>query len=269
MRSKNIFWGVVLILLGSLLLLDELGVLPANVWTVFWPILLILLGLWIVRDYFFGKSHRLLEETIAIPLDSAQEVEIDVNHGAGNLMVESGAEPGSLLSGAFEGGVKYTSRHEGGKLWVQLEAQGKGISTVIVPWFGSGSGAFRWDLRLVEGVPMSLNVKTGASEVHLNLTDLHITDLKVETGASSVDILLPNEVTVTRVEIKAGASSLKVRVPDNVAARIQVKGGLMAAQVDNDRFPKRNGVYQSPNYETAPCRVDINADLGVGTIKIE
>ena len=43
MRRDSIFWGVLLVLLGGLFLMDNLGYLPAgvNVWALFWPFLLI------------------------------------------------------------------------------------------------------------------------------------------------------------------------------------------------------------------------------------
>lgn len=48
MRAGSIIWGLALIAAGALLLANNLGLLPANVWRVLsslWPVLIILLGL--------------------------------------------------------------------------------------------------------------------------------------------------------------------------------------------------------------------------------
>lgn len=41
-------FGVFLIVLGGLFLLENMGLLPAGVWGVFWPLVLIALGLRLV-----------------------------------------------------------------------------------------------------------------------------------------------------------------------------------------------------------------------------
>ncbi len=49
MHRNRLFWGLVLILLGTLFLLQTMGVLAWSVWAYFWPLVLILLGAWILR----------------------------------------------------------------------------------------------------------------------------------------------------------------------------------------------------------------------------
>ena len=56
MRTNRIFWGLVIVLLGSLLLLQTLGILSWSAWTYFWPIFLILLGAWFILGPVLFKS---------------------------------------------------------------------------------------------------------------------------------------------------------------------------------------------------------------------
>jgi len=42
------FLGLILILIGALFLLRNLGLLPVGAWSVFWPSLLILLGIYLI-----------------------------------------------------------------------------------------------------------------------------------------------------------------------------------------------------------------------------
>jgi hypothetical protein len=65
-----------------------------------------------------------------------------------------------------------------------------------------------------------LNLKTGASANQFDFTDLRLTDLKLETGASSTDLTLPANAGQTKVDIEAGAASVVIRIPPTAAARI-------------------------------------------------
>ncbi|OQA04309.1 MAG: hypothetical protein BWY68_00405 [bacterium ADurb.Bin400] len=39
------WFGLILVLLGVLLLLQNLGILPADAWGIFWPVIIIAFGL--------------------------------------------------------------------------------------------------------------------------------------------------------------------------------------------------------------------------------
>jgi hypothetical protein len=139
---------------------------------------------------------------------------------------------------------------------------------VLGPWpLGPGSHR-QWDLRLAPSLPLSLTVKNGASDTRLDLRDLHVTHLRIESGASSTDVVLPAHAGYTEVRGSSGAASLTLRVPEGVAARIRTSGGLSSTTVDQARFPRRGNVYESPDYETAEHRVDVRLDMGVGSIDV-
>ncbi len=44
-KNPNSFWGVVLVLIGGLMLLDRLDLISTNIWHFFWPVLLMAVGL--------------------------------------------------------------------------------------------------------------------------------------------------------------------------------------------------------------------------------
>ncbi len=49
-------FGLILVALGVLFLLKNLGLISGDVWGIFWPILLIILGLWIVIGSFTKRK---------------------------------------------------------------------------------------------------------------------------------------------------------------------------------------------------------------------
>jgi hypothetical protein len=67
----------------------------------------------------------------------------------------------------------------------------------------------------------------------------------------------------------AGAASVDILLPEGVAARIRSVGGLSSTNIDAARFPPQNGLYQSPDYETAPHRADIKIEMGAGLVTVK
>lgn len=126
----------------------------------------------------------------------------------------------------------------------------------------------RWHLQLAPDLPFDLALKAGASDCRLDLRDLQIKRLRLDAGASSLHVTLPASAGMTEVRCSSGAASLVIRVPGGVAARIRTKGGLSSTSVDRRRFPRQGTTYQSPDYDTATNRVDIQLQIGVGSVDI-
>jgi hypothetical protein len=70
------------------------------------------------------------------------------------------------------------------------------------------------------------------------------------------------------VEIDAGAASVGIRVPNGVAARIKTEGALVGVDIDQSRFPREGGIYQSPDYATAENKAELDIDIGAGSISV-
>jgi hypothetical protein len=95
-----------------------------------------------------------------------------------------------------------------------------------------------------------------------------VTELKLKSGASSTQMTLPAHAGHTRAQIESGAASVNVRIPEGVAARIRTRAGLASIQVDTQRFPRSGEYYQSPDYEAAEHRVDLDVQTGVGSVDV-
>jgi hypothetical protein len=142
-----------------------------------------------------------------------------------------------------------------------------------IEWWGFPStfphDGLRWDISLNRGIAYSLNLKTGASKSRLDLHDMILTDIRLETGASSTEIFLPEQAGYTRAEFEFGSASMELHVPQNVAAKIKVHGALMNTEdIDKTRFPLTGEGYCSPDYATAANKIDITIEAGVGKIVI-
>jgi hypothetical protein len=68
--------------------------------------------------------------------------------------------------------------------------------------------------------------------------------------------------------VSSGAASVNIRIPQGVAARIRWRGGLSSINVDPSRFPRFGDTYQSPDYDSAANKVDLDVEMGVGSVTV-
>jgi hypothetical protein len=264
MRNGSAIWAMILIGAGVLLLMSNFGLLPSgfNIWNLIWPLVLIALGIWFISRTFFRPAPAEMEPG-TILLDGASRAEIELQHGAGELVVGGGAGAGLLADGMFGGGLKYRSHRRGDALDVVMK-----MAVEPVAFLNWSPGGYDWDVRLSEDVPLVLKCETGASRSQLDLHDLKVTELKLETGASETQVTLPASAGYTRVKVQSGAARVDVKVPGGVAGRIKSSGALASIRIDETRFPGFDNRYQSPDYESAANKVDIEIETGVGAVTV-
>jgi hypothetical protein len=260
MRSASLFWGAVLILLGGLFLLSNLGIITADLWGILWPTALILFGVWLLWGRLFRRGERL--EHAAVPLEGASRARVKLSHGAGRMRVSAGAGASDLLEGDFGGGLDLRTRRADNELEAELRSTaGWG------PWEWGPQGR-EWDLRFNREIPMALKIETGAMESLLDLSELLVVDLDLSSGASSTELALPAHAGYTRAKISGGAASFKVRIPDGVGASIRYEGGLASLDVDTRRFPRSADLYESPDFAVAENKVELRIDVGAASVEV-
>jgi cell wall-active antibiotic response 4TMS protein YvqF len=255
----GLFLPLVLLAVGGVALLKDLNVIDRD-FTI-WPVILIALGvsiLWHAGPW--GRRTGTVERSgRSIPLDGATSATITIEHGAGELSVGPLEKAATLLEGTFAGDIDAQVRREGDRLEVRLRsARGRGWPV-----------GFRrdWTVWLNRTVPLSLSVRGGANQGTLDLRDLMVTEVDVQTGASQMGVVLP-AISGCRVRIRGGAASVRVEVPLGVSLSIRARGGLGSFDVDTVRFPRVDGEYRSPGYETAEVRSEIDVEMGAGSVKI-
>lgn len=261
-RRGNIFWGIVLILIAVLLLFKQMGILIGDVFAFFWPLLIIVFGAWLIFGY-ITRRQPVQGEQISIPSQGAASAYLRFDHGAGRFNMKSGAGPGEILNGTFGGGLDQKARVDDGRMELRMRSPGQF-------WAWGPGDSLDWDVHLNPEMPLSLKVDSGASASLFDLSDLQVTDLDVDTGASSTEITLPAHAGLTNVDIDTGAASLKLHIPTGVAARIRVKSGLASININQNRFPRlEGGICQSSDYASATNRADIAINTGVGAIEVD
>jgi hypothetical protein len=265
MRYGAIFWGTLIILVGVALLAGNL--LGINIWPFLWPSAIIFAGIWLLV-WSRMRPKAAAEEQVAIPLQGASRAEIRIRHGAGRLILAGGAGPNEAASGSFTGGLQHTEHRRGDTLDVELSVPADLWMNFGGPWIFGPWTPIHWSVRLNEGVPMTLDLETGAGESRIDLSAVKAEDIRLKTGASSTEMTLPARAGKSRVRVSSGAASVALRIPDGVAARIGVASGLAGVSVDTNRFPRSGGGYESADYARAENAVDIHIETGVGAVEI-
>lgn len=264
MRKNQIFWGVVITLIGTALLLNSLGIIH-NFGKFVWPLLLIFAGIWILLGPYLWK--RFDGETTAIKVErrDALSASVEIHHGAGELSIQPSTDDALILSGECRGGVRETVKYLGSQTQVTLSVPDQ--FATVVPFMGNQG--INWKLYMNTHIPLDLTLKTGADDAKVDLREMQIKRLKLETGASNTIVTLPAAAGETEVQVTGGTAAVKLYIPEGVEARIHTSTGLMGVNINPSRFLKTaDGQYESAAYASAANRVDIKVDMGLGSIEI-
>ncbi len=291
-----------LILLGTVFLLQNAGYLPPNFWMNLWrlwPLVLVLAGIelllagripWLALAGLSAvvlvigavatnsglplhPTEPAVSRATQTNLDGATQAAVTVRFDAGQLTIGplAQAADNQLASMAYAGPpdmapqASYSSNGGAGQLGYQVLGRGPSF----IP-FVTANAESRMDLNLSPRVPItSLNVQTGATDAHLDLSSLHVNKLDISVGAATTWIRLPEAAGATSAHISGGAATITLEIPQGVGAQIRHRGGLSTVTVDQSRFPSvSDGLYRSADYASATNIVDINIETGVTSIQV-
>ena len=221
MSRNNLFWGTILLVVGAFFLARNMGFDFIDL-RLLWPLLIILFGVYIlIGRSWAGSSGN--QEAVSLPLEGSKTATIKLEHGAGRVRISGTAPKGQLLAGKFDA-MRLTSRKEGSNLRVKLSTAVEETFFWVFPW--NWGNRREWDFSLNPDIPLSIKIETGASDNRLDFSKVQLTDLDIDTGASSTLVTMPAKAGHTRAEISGGAASFEIKIPEGVAASIRVESGL-------------------------------------------
>ena len=288
-------WGIFLLFLGIVFLLQSLNILPWGLWATlwrFWPVLIIIIGLSILLRHYnvwlvsllvlavlgaclgiaiwqYGASPLagVTTKSYSEPLGSLQRAQIEVNFTAGSLTI--GSLPSSspnlveadyeVRNGESSMKADFHKQDNEGRLSLSTEQLGRQF------W---DKGGVRWTVNLARGIPLAINIKSDASNMNLGLSDLGVTEFRLDVDAGNCRVTMPSSAGTTLTYIKADVANIEITIPDGVAATIKMDKGLSAFDLDESRFPKKGDYYVSPNFETAQNRIELEIDSDVGRVEV-
>jgi hypothetical protein len=298
MKSRHIFWGILFLTLGILILINNLATVYINwgfIWNL-WPLVLVVIGL-----YFFvrGTEYKwILVAVIALLLglflfagfkniteffktDYYDDQDFNVEYfqhpynkdiKTANLYVKSGVgsirandTTDELISIQYKGGFgKYTFQHDvydnNANLYFELE-----------------EGHFRWnigprknriEIKINPNPVWDMDYDVGAEGIDLDLTKFKIANLTFKSGVSWIKVKLGDNYDDTKLKFDSGVSKLTVLVPKDAGCEINAR-----TELTKKRFPGFDRIdsqtYRTENYYNAGNKISIDIKADVSNVKVE
>jgi len=302
---RGVFWPLLLIALGLIFLLQNFGFISGVSWLAvasLWPLLLVLIGL----DIAFARRWPLptLAAEVAVIAAGLALVAYSPNlapgifvfgdgDGGGETDVSAPRGDATAMSLTLNGGATRSYHVTGGAsqlveahsanpdLRLRVSRSGSGRPDVRLDQSSSGFfhpvAAGDVEIRLASDVPASLTINVGAGEFDVDLSDVRVSDAKVNVGASSMRFVLPKPSGDVAIRMNGGASNIVLVVPDGVEARIATTGGLLSLRSDNTRVGSGGGVggcfacgssIETSGYGAAHDRVTLTISAGASSIVV-
>ena len=298
-RGVRLFWPIILIGVGAILLLSNLGVIQGNPWTIIfqlWPVLLIALGLeillggsigwravasallglalvggilWVliaqpaIPGLNFGSSN-LQTTNVSHPLDGVESARADLSFGAGANKVHALSDSSNLIEGQLHtySSPNFSVSTSGNRATILL-APGPVSVPVVVPPVSEET----WDVGLNSSVTYQLNLNVGVGQAKIDLAKLLVSGGAINGGVGTSELYLPGKGTY-RLTVNAGVGTIRIYVPSTLAVRAEVNGGLGSF----NRLPSMqevgDNVYETPGFSTAENAVTLIINGGVGSISM-
>lgn len=131
-----------------------------------------------------------------------------------------------------------------------------------------GDSENKLDIELNPYLPMAVVIKSGASDMNLDLREIKVEKMTLDIGATSLKMHVGDKLETSVFNIKAGASSIKIWLPSYLGAKVNIRSAL--TNKDFKDFNKKDEqTYISKNYDIAQKKIEIDLDAGASSVVID
>jgi hypothetical protein len=287
---------IILITLGIIFLLNNFGILPWDIWTnlwKFWPVIIILIGI----EILIGQSISIRTMVILLVLVFLIPIFIAVNPLTRNPLETQTvpiSEPAASITRAkiiidlpavtlnlkaassnsekiIDGKISFSKAASEPKI-TKEEDFNQAIFTINqdqqkspLPFISSLKNDA--ELNLTQSIPLEILFKTGASSANLDLNNLRVDYLEIDSKASNLKISFGNQYS-SRAVLKTGASNIEIQIPKNLATKITVDSKIKNLSIDS-RFKKDGGEYKTSDFDKSFTKLEIEISAIAGSITIK
>ena len=307
-ERRSFLWPVVLIGVGVLLLLSNLGLFPESGWAVlwrFWPVALVALGLdvligrrslggaiasgilililvgMVIGLAFFAEQipglvkltqqSKLLSQQVFHPLGTVKtaKVTIDWTSAPGYLSALSDSRNLIEADVAYRGELAFHVTQEDSNADVVLDSY---LQSVPFTRLNFDDRDAKWDVKLNPSVTYDLWMDTGSGSCNFDLSQLRVNYLNLDGGSGSLEMKLPATSSFSG-DLNTGSGSVVLVLPDGVGMQVTLISGSGSFQ-PGERFTlvsgerDDDGVWETKNYASADYKIDLTIDQGSGSIRI-
>jgi hypothetical protein len=305
-RSRSFFWPIILISVGVLLLLSNLGIVPWTTWNLlwrFWPLILVAVGIDVligqrsaVGSVISGFLILALIATAAGVVFFAEQLPFIANYvqdtpwqtdhiqqalddyESASILIDMTSQPVSIQAlnnskNLIEGDLTYQ-----GDLIFDVQSQKSNADIrldtrlienwVVIPFQNKPEA--KWDISLTPEIPLDLTLDTGSGSCDFDLSDLLLEEFFLDSSSGSISLSLPDGQSYP-VKIDSGSGSVRIAIPDDVGIRVRIDSGSGSFSPGSS-FKlvngERNGdgTWENNKYDTAAQTIEMVIDQGSGSI---
>lgn len=270
-RNRNVWLPALLITVGVLALLVNLGAIPTDrLYRLadLWPALLIVLGLvLLINRARFPPNVEMTAAALVVLIavvGAAVYVALGPPIANGNQQVTVYAPAGGLKEATLELDVGATTLNLQGSssmvndlMQAQIRFSGPRPSVdfdsstgrVVVKQdsqFGYfGRQTLQIDMQINVAVRWAIVAHSGASHDRYDLPNVDLASMEIDTGASAEDITLPSPRGTVPIRVNGGALTVQLHRPSGAGASVKVSGGAVSLNFDGRQSSAIGSVEQS------------------------
>ena len=305
MSYRKIFWGLLLVLIGILFILKNTGVMFFtwhSMWQL-WPVILILWGISLIPVKDWIKLVLSLI-TVVITFFAIQQYgpkenhkwnfEWNDRHNQENDNEDNVTTYNNVMSENYDSLTKFAElklnigvgkftikdttnmlievKHDNDNANYSMTARAEDSLTRIdlsleKGEFNEGKVSNNVNLKLNPNPIWDLDLNVGAAEVKFDLSGFKTRNLKIQGGASDIDIKIGAALPMTDMKLEAGAASIMIRIPESAGCEI-ISNTFMASK-DFKGFTKiGKQKYQTSNFATSTNKIMIDLQAGVARVDV-
>jgi hypothetical protein len=114
----------------------------------------------------------------------------------------------------------------------------------------------------------NVEVNAGAFNGTMDLSQLRVSNLDINSGASQLELRFGDTGMNTQAEVNAGASKVTLVVPEQVGLKIKVSGFTNSTNFAGDGLFLQDKEWVSPNYDSAKTKIDMSMSVAAGKIDL-
>jgi hypothetical protein len=292
-ERESIVGPILLIGLGIIFLLNNLGVLSWHSWGTLlrlWPVLLIAWGIELIfgDDSIWGQiiaaaliiaalagavwltatpSRFGAEQTLEIsrPLDDAARATIHLERSAGRIIVDALEDSTDLVEGVAYHLKGETIREDydkvGDEAIFSLTSQ-----NLFAQFTPQSSASPAWELSLNPRPELTLNADLGVGEFSFDLGDLNLDDVVVDFAVGSTTVTLPESGDYI-LDVNGAIGQIIIEIPRGAAVRIEDDTALVGSDFPAS-YREEGDAYVSSGYDEAESYAEVNVDLAIGSVDV-
>lgn len=292
-RTPNLFWPMLLIGVGVLLLLSNLGIIePVNLFFLLqmWPLLLIAVGVQVLvgRDRawvsnlisiglvvlaivllifaqdlgFKPPSGNLSTEDFSATVGKAESADVNIEVDSGSVTINALKSGGNLVEGEavyIEDQDDFTFDSDGdSQKEVTIDLKQDGLSSTFA-WFFvlMGDQEIGVFANLTPDIPLDLKINTGSGKLKLALSKLELSNLSATAGSGGITATIPSGDYTANFH--TGSGSITVTLESNSDLDLTANTGSGSITLNLAK-----GVSGMIHLEAGSGSITVNAADGVG-----